>query len=64
MIQLRQGDILYLQKRQVEAETVWRQIALYGRDYHPEERIIAGAMQRLAQVEAARDQQERSGLGL
>lgn len=60
MIQLRQGDILYLQKRQVEAETVWRQIALYGRDYHPEERIIAGAMQRLAQVEAARGQQERA----
>lgn len=60
MLQLRYGDILYRQERLAEAEAVWRKVALYGRDHHPEQRIIAGAMQRLAQTEAARGQQERA----
>ena len=60
MLQLRRGDILYLLQRFEEAEFVWRDIALYGRDDHPEERLIAGAMQRLAQVEAVRGRTDKA----
>ena len=60
MMQLLYGDILYLQGNIAEAAIIWRKVAVYGRDYHPEERIIAGAMQRLSQVEAAHGERERA----
>ncbi len=64
MIRLRFGDILYLRGQFVKAEAFWRKIALFGRqnspDEHIEDRIIAGAMQRLAQAESSRGNKARA----
>ena len=64
MIRLRFGDILYLRGQYAKAEEFWRKIALHGRkhspDVHIENRIIAGAMQRLAQVESFNGRKDRA----
>lgn len=60
MFDLQMGDIYYLRNDLEQAGCIWQRIMRHGWRYQPEQRIIAAAFLRMAQLAACRSNRERA----
>jgi hypothetical protein len=60
MFDLQLGDLYYLQDDLDQAGCIWQLIMRHGWRYQPEQRIIAAAFLRMAQLAACRNNRERA----
>ena len=60
MFDLQLGDIYYLSDDLEQAGCIWQHIIRHGASYHPEQRIIAAAFLRMAQLAGCRNNRERA----
>lgn len=61
MFQLQLGDIYYYRNDLEKAGNIWQKIIRHGSKYQPEQRIIAAAFLRMAQLAAFRGNRDRAG---
>jgi tetratricopeptide (TPR) repeat protein len=60
MFQLQLGDIYYFKNDLEKAGNVWQKIIRHGPKFQPEQRIIAAAFLRMAQIAAFRKNRDRA----